>query len=83
MAAAASYNLALVNTVMNNNYAQNGGGLYVSGCNDLVAYNVSMKNNSATVSGGGIFQVCSSLPHSPKHFHASLEPCWPCTHIST
>ena len=57
MAAAQAYDLALVDVLMRNNTAENGGGLYISGCHALVVYNTSMSSNNATISGGGIFQV--------------------------
>ena len=59
MAANNASQLAFANTEMLSNTAENGGGIYISTCTEMVAYNITMRNNTASSSGGGIFQVGS------------------------
>lgn len=51
------YNLQLANSALMNNRASTGGALYAQDCDQAIYYNNVFLNNSATGSGGSIFQV--------------------------
>ena len=56
-----NYDFRVANSVFKNNRASSGGALYAQWCYNAIYYNNVLLNNSASGSGGHIFQASSRL----------------------